>query len=227
MPNVSFSAELRTLADPLWSRELTHPFVSGIGDGTLDIEIFQFYLKQDYIFLIEYSRAIAIAAAKATDLEDMAWFSRLLEETLNTEMALHIDYCKEFGIEKVEILATTAQPGTHKYTQHLISTAYSKSPLHTAVAILPCAWGYAEIGQELAKRKTVPQSNLYKKWIDMYSSEEFEDLAKWLRSYIDREALLVSDEEKKALARAFLVSSEYEYEFWDCSYKMHIWSFET
>ena len=226
MSNEKFSAELRNLADPLWSRELTHPFVSGIGNGTLDVEIFQFYLKQDYIFLIEYSRAIAVAAAKATDLEDMAWFSRLLEETLNTEMALHIDYCKEFGIEKAEILATTAQPGTHNYTQHLLGTAYSKSPLHTAVAILPCAWGYAEIGQKLAKRKAVPQSNLYKKWIYMYSSEEFEDLARWLRSYIDREVLLIPDEEKKALERTFLVSSEYEYEFWDCSYKMKIWSFE-
>ena len=60
----------------------------------------------------------------------------------------------------------------------------------------------------------------------MYSSEEFEDLARWLRSYIDREVLLIPDEEKKALERTFLVSSEYEYEFWDCSYNMKIWSFE-
>ncbi|MED5428568.1 MAG: thiaminase II, partial [Chloroflexota bacterium] len=72
MPKTSFTTELRELADPLWSRELTHPFVSGIGDGTLEIEKFQFFLKQDYIFLVEFSRAISIAAAKAKELDDMA-----------------------------------------------------------------------------------------------------------------------------------------------------------
>jgi len=226
MSGASFTAELRILADPLWSRELSHPFVLGIGNGTLDIEIFQFFLKQDYIFLIEYSRAIAIAAAKTTHLDDMAWFSRLLEETLNTEMALHLEYCEEFGIEKEEVLATTAQPGTHNYTQHLLSTAYSQNALHTAVAVLPCAWGYAEIGQALAKENPALEQPLYRKWIDMYSSEEFADLAKWLRSYIDREVLLIPDVEKKALERTFLVSSEYEYEFWDSSYNKLTWSFE-
>ena len=227
MPKTSFTTELRELADPLWSRELTHPFVSGIGDGTLEIEKFQFFLKQDYIFLVEFSRAISIAAAKAKELDDMAWFSRLLDETLNSEMALHIEYCKEFSITKQQVLDTRSEPGTHSYTQHLISTAYSKTTLHTAVAILPCAWGYAEIGQELATRKMKLEQPLYKKWIDMYSSEEFANLAEWLREYIDREALLLTGPQKRELEGIFLISSEYEYQFWDSSYEMRTWPFES
>ena len=227
MPKTSFTTELRELADPLWSRELTHPFVSGIGDGTLEIEKFQFFLKQDYIFLVEFSRAISIAAAKAKQLDDMGWFSRLLDETLNSEMALHIEYCKEFGITKQQVLETRSEPGTHSYTQHLISTAYSKTALHTAVAILPCAWGYAEIGQELATRKMKLEQPLYKKWIDMYSSEEFANLAEWLREYIDREALLLTGPQKRELELIFLISSEYEYQFWDSSYEMRTWPFKS
>ena len=95
------------------------------------------------------------------------------------------------------------------------------------MAILPCAWGYAEIGQELATRKMKLEQPLYKKWIDMYSSEEFANLAEWLREYIDREALLLTGPQKRELEGLFLISSEYEYQFWDSSYEMRTWPFES
>ena len=35
---------------------MTHPFTKGIGDGTLDKDSFKFFIEQDYLFLIEYSK---------------------------------------------------------------------------------------------------------------------------------------------------------------------------
>ena len=35
---------------------MTHPFTKGIGDGTLHKDSFKFFIEQDYLFLIEYSK---------------------------------------------------------------------------------------------------------------------------------------------------------------------------
>jgi thiaminase/transcriptional activator TenA len=94
----SFTHAIRAKAQAIWDRELKHPFVRGLGDGTLPIDRFRFYLAQDYVFLIEYCRVFALGAAKARDLQTIAVFARLLDETLNTEMQLHRNYCHRLGI---------------------------------------------------------------------------------------------------------------------------------
>src|SRR6266481_6481804 len=96
----SFTHAIRAKAQAIWDRELKHPFVRGLGDGTLPIDRFRFYLAQDYLFLIEYSRVLALAAAKARDLQTIGVFTRLLDETLNTEMQMHRDYCHRLGDRK-------------------------------------------------------------------------------------------------------------------------------
>ena len=92
--------------------EHNHPLVVGIGDGSLDLEKFRYYMRQDYIYLIDYCRVIALAAAKTSDVEDMGWFAKLLDETLNTEMSLHVSFCEDFGISEKELLATLPSPTT-------------------------------------------------------------------------------------------------------------------
>ena len=59
-----FSDILRDRASHVWEQEHRHPFVVELGDGTLPLEKFQWYMKQDYLYLIEFSRVIALAVAK-------------------------------------------------------------------------------------------------------------------------------------------------------------------
>ena len=108
MSQAGFTQSIRKRADQIWRRELEHPFVRGIADGTLDTDKFRFYLCQDYVFLIEYARVFALAAAKASELSTIGLFSELLHGTIHTEMQLHRDYCARFGISPKQLEATRA-----------------------------------------------------------------------------------------------------------------------
>jgi len=220
---LSFTEEIRRKVDPLWRKEQNHPFVLGIGDGTLPVDNFQYYLKQDFAFLMGFSRAIAIAIAKANNLEDMSWFSRLLNETLNTEMDLHLSYCREFGLSEEEIAQTLPSPTTDAYINHLLQVANNGTTIDTAVAILPCSWGYSEIGKNLEAQGLPTEAPLYRRWIEMYSSAAFEELAKDLRTFIDREHDKLHDDGRMNLVNIFFKSSEYEYRFWDAAFRMEGW----
>ncbi|MDP9266194.1 MAG: thiaminase II, partial [Chloroflexota bacterium] len=81
-----------------WRANLRHPFVRGIGDGTLPKRRFLHYLAQDYVFLTDYARVLALAAARASRVADMTSFAGLLHATLNVEMALHRRLCAREGI---------------------------------------------------------------------------------------------------------------------------------
>src|SRR5260221_10500594 len=141
-PRDSFTHAIRAKAQPIWDRELKHPFVRSLGDGTLPIDRFRFYLAQDYVFLTEYCRVFALAAAKAPDLQTIGVFTRLLDETLNTEMQLHRDYCQRLGIAKSDLEPTAPAPITHAYTRHLLTVAYSGSIADIVAAGLPGQLGY-------------------------------------------------------------------------------------
>ena len=190
----SFTHAIRAKAQPIWDRELKHPFVRGLGDGTLPIDRFRFYLAQDYVFLIEYCRVFALGAAKARDLQTIGVFTRLLDETLNTEMQLHRNYCQRLGIAETDLEATAPAPITHAYTRHLLTVAYSGSIADIVAAVLPCQLGYAEIGTALACKGRGGANSNYAEWIRTYSSQEFIAGAEKLR--------LLAGRSNRGMARA-------------------------
>ena len=220
---MSFTEDLRDSANTLWMKEHSHPFVTELGSGQLKLEIFQYYMKQDYLFLIEFSKVIALAVAKCRKLEDMEGFSKLLNDTINVEMSLHVSFCDDFGISKNELITTNMSPTVHAYTRHMLEVAYSESAIHIATAILPCSWGYSEIGKKLYSQGLPKQSPLYCRWIEMYNSDEFADLAFWLRKFIDRESEGLPITDLNRLKDIFIRSSQYEYAFWDAAYRMERW----
>ena len=214
---------LRQSVDTLWEKEFNHPFVQGIAAGTLPQKKFQYFMKQDYLFLVEFSRSIALAIGKSRTLKEMEWLSHLLNETLQTEMSLHVEYCEEVGISREDLLATASSPATIGYTNHLIKTAYSLTSLATEVAILPCCWSYAEIGRKLKKIQTADNKPYLSKWIALYSAEEFWILSTELRTLIDDQASHIDKLEERELMEIFLKSTHYEYQFWEAAYTLQTW----
>lgn len=217
------SDELRARAAPLWQRVHAHPFVQGMADGSLPVESFRFYMVQDYLFLVEFCRVLALGAAKSDDLETMGRFAELLHATLHTEMALHRAYAARFGIDEAELEAAEPASTTHAYTRHLLHAAEAGTLGELAAALLPCQWGYAEIGQALDRTAPRPHHALYGEWIAAYASPEFGALAEWLRGLVDRLGAQARAAERERMARQFLDSSRYELMFWEMALRRQTW----
>ena len=211
---MSFSAELRQAADAVWQAQHDHPFVRGIGDGTVDLERFKRWLRQDYRFLIEYCRVFALAAARAPDLETQRKFAELLLATAVTEMDLHRSYAAGFGIAPAELEAEEMAPITRAYTDFLLRTAATGDFAELAAALLPCMWGFNEVGLRLSERGR-PADERCAAWINAYADPGFTELATWCRGLVDRLADEAGPAARARMREAFLVSSRYELAFWD------------
>jgi thiaminase/transcriptional activator TenA len=219
---MTLSAELYEKARPIWDAQLEHPFVTGLGDGTLEVERFKRWVLQDYLYLKEFARIFAWAVAKADRLDAMGWYAAVLNLTLNTEMGLHRAYAERFGITPAELEATEMWPTTRAYTDFLVRTSADGDMADLLAALLPCAWGYVYIGQQLA-RAARPTDQRYADWIAQYASEEFAEAAEWLKQELDRTAAGATRDKRARLAELFLLSSRYEWEFWEMCWLGEAW----
>jgi thiaminase/transcriptional activator TenA len=220
---MEFTDELYEAAKAIWDAQLEHPFVRGIGDGSLDPKLFERWVRQDYLYLVEFSRIFAWAAAKADHLESMSWYAAALDLTLNTEMRLHREYAARFGISGEELEAESMWPTTRAYTDFLVRTAADGDMADLLAALLPCAWGYVHIAEQLAKSPR-PGDQRYSDWIDQYASDEFRRASGWLRRELDRIAAGASPEKALRLKELFVLSSRYEWQFWEMCWAGEDWS---
>ena len=219
---MSTSQRLRDLADPIWRAQHDHPLVRGIGDGTLDPAVFALWLRQDYLFLVEYARVFAFAAARAPDLATMRRLATLLTETLETELDLHRSYVAEFGVAEADLAAETMLPTTRAYTDFLVRHAATSDVAVVLAALLPCMWGYSELGQRRAAAGGSPEPR-YARWVEMYAGQDFAGLAAWCRDLLDQHAAGASPAVERQLEDAFLTSSRYELAFWHMAWTGETW----
>ena len=220
---MSTTEHLRDKFGYLWDRLFSHPFVVGVGDGSLSTDRFIFYMKQDYFFLVQYSRMLALATAKAPDLDGVSRFAALLGETLNTEMELHRSYCGRLGVSMEELAAVRPAPVTLAYTDYLLRVAYEGTLTDVIANLLPCQWGYYETGLHLARTGDTSEANPYAEWIAMYSDPEFGAFVEWLRGFLDSLTANAGEAEMRRLEDNFLTSTRYEYLFWEMSYNLQDW----
>jgi thiaminase/transcriptional activator TenA len=217
-----FTDHLRALAEPVWRAQHEHPFVRGIGDGTLELAKFTHWVRQDYLFLIEYCRLFGLAAARAPDLATLTRFADLLQTTARTEMELHRSYAREFGISPEELEQEVMAPTTRAYTDFLLRVAATGDFAELAAALLPCMWGFSEIGCAL-KARGLPPEPRYAKWVEMYADPEFAALAEWCRELVDRLAGEAPSQTRRRMEEAFLTSSRYELAFWQMAWERERW----
>jgi len=219
---MKFTDTLRKKAHAIWEANFNHPFVSGIGDGSLDEEKFKFYLAQDYVYLKEFCRFLAIAAAKSHDLDVMGRFSDLLGLTLKVEMDLHRSICSDFGISSEQLERTEPAPYCLGYSSYLLRIAYEGDFLDLLAAFLPCEWGYVEIGTRL-KARGLPRHPRYAKWIETYASPEFQELTEFTKSLLDQLTEGAPQAKLDRLQEIFNYSSRWERLFWEMAWNRQTW----
>jgi thiaminase (transcriptional activator TenA) len=213
-----FTDELRAAADEIWEAQLAHPFVRGVADGTLPTEPFRHYVRQDYLFLIEYARLLALGCARAPRVAEMERLAALARAVLETEMELHRGYAEEWGISREELETERPTATTRAYSDFLLRTAALGDFAELVSALLPCMWGYSWLGKRLADGER-PADERLARWIEMYASDEFAQLADWCREVTDAAAEGAGAEGRARMCEAFLTSSRYELAFWEMAWR--------
>lgn len=221
---MTFTDRLFQNVQPIWEKNHNHPFVQELGKGTLEKDKFIHYMKQDYVYLIDYAKLFSIGVTKATNLETMQKFSQVLHDTLHFEMELHRQFAAEFGITNEELEATKPTPVNVAYTSYMLTAAHNGSLAEVVACLLPCAWDYWEIGKLLRKQYgDILASNPYRKWVETYDSETFGEGAKALIQLMDELAEGKPERELAVLEKHFQMTSKYEYLFWDMNYYKQDW----
>ena len=176
---------LRADAAPAWDAYVRHPFVEALGDGALPAACFRRYLTQDYLFLIQFSRAYALAAYKADTLEDLRAAARTLSGLLDIEMPLHVRLCAGWGVDEAAMRAEPEALETIAYTRFVLDRGQGGDLLDLEVALAPCVLGYAEIGRRLAP-KAAGGPNPYASWIETYAGTDYQSVASDAAASLER-----------------------------------------
>jgi thiaminase/transcriptional activator TenA len=208
--------------DGLHRAALSHPVVRAIGDGSLAPETFRFYLEQDYQFLLRYARVLAQAVSASPDLPTARRLADLLRATLAVEIDALVDLYDAFEGVLGRLDQIAPAPTCQAYTDHLLVSAASDELLVILAAILPCQWGYREIGRDLARRG-LPAHPGYARWIEEYASEEYGELVDWLTTRFDQLAAGAGYPTLERASTAFELSSRYELGFWEMAGSMQGW----
>ncbi len=220
---MEFSQRLLLKGKPLWEACLEHPFLNELGKGVLEEDKFCFYVKQDYVYLIDYIKLFALGMVKSDSLEDMQAFSKCANAIVNIEMDAHIEFAKKFGITKEELEVTKPNANSLSYTKFMLQVSTEGSLAELVAALLPCMWSYAFIGKTLAKDQKALEHQLYREWILNYASEEFNNETDWCIKLMDKVAEGLPERHLQKLEEIFILSSKYEYMFWDGCYKKEGW----
>ena len=194
------------------------PFNTELAAGSLAPERFRFYILQDAIYLGEYARVLALAAAKAPDPATVQVFAGDAVQAIAVEQALHGRYLAEFGVTPEAAAGAAPAPDCLAYTSFLIATAHQQPWPVLVAALLPCFWIYWDVASVIV-RDAAP-GNRYRAWIDTYADPRFGDAVRQVIDIADRAA---SPETRAPMRAAFARSAQYEYLFWDGAYHQRGW----
>ena len=223
---MKFCDRLFQNVQPIWEKSHQHPFVKGIGNGELELDKFQFYIIQDYLYLIEYAKVYALGVVKAKDLQVMSKFARQIDGILNGEMNIHKEYAKRLGISIEEMEQAKPASMNLAYTNYMLSVSQSGTLAELVASLLPCMWSYWEIGKRLNDVPGASDHEFYGEWIRGYSSEEYAELCIWVIELMNELAEGKSEKELAHLEEIFMTTSRFEYLFWDMAYRKETWSFD-
>ena len=220
--SLSVSERLRQAAAPIWEECLRHPFVTGIGDGTLGVEKFQYFMLQDYLYLFDYAPVLALGVVKARDPKLMRTFAENVNAILGGEMNIHRAYMERLGITEDQVFAVKPALDNTSYTHYMLAVAESGGPMEIVAAILACSWSYAEIGQALAKRPGAADHPFYGEWVRGYASEDYAATNQVLMALMDELAKDATGAQFDRLEEIFVNCSRYELGFWDMAWEMRV-----
>ena len=204
---MSFSRSLKSKAEKIWEDGYNHPFVQELGKGTLDREKFKFYLLQDYLYLLQYSKVFAIAAVKSDTEELMTGFTKSQYFILANEMNVHREYMAGFGITQEEMLSVKSSLYNRTYTANMLSYGLTGGLAEVLASVFPCAWTYADYGKRLKEQYAGSlENNFYKTWIETYAGDDFSNSFEWFYDALDNLVANMTDKQREKIEEIFILT---------------------
>ncbi len=218
----TFSEQLRRKADKIWREIHAHPFLRELYAGTLPMDRFTYFILQDYLYLLDFAQVLCLGGAKSSDLKTLEIFTRHALIAVEVERTFHASYGKSLGFSQRQLDTTPKGPITEAYTRHLQAVARGGNLGEIVSAVLPCYWIYGEVGRRLYKNR--PKSpKIYREWIETYASEGYWKPVREQIRLMNHLGASAKGEEEKIMHSHFLLSSRYEFLFWDQAYRLEEW----
>jgi thiaminase (transcriptional activator TenA) len=204
-------------------REAIHklPFNTELAAGTLSRERFRFYILQDALYLGQYARVLALAAARAPEIATLQAFANSALGAVAVEQALHGLYLQEFGVDPASVMAAEPAPDCLAYTSFLLATAYQEPWEILIAALLPCFWIYWDVAQAITREAAADHP--YRAWIDTYADPHFGEAVGRVIGVADEAAAAATPRVRAGMLAAFRRSAQYEWLFWDGAYHRRGW----
>lgn len=217
-----FSEQLKGQARSIWRAIDNHPFLQELYAGTLPMDRFTYFILQDYLYLLDFAQVLCLGGAKSPDLKTLEIFTRHALLAVEVERSFHATFGRSLGFSQRQLDAAPKAPITEAYTRHLQAVARGGNLGEIVAAVLPCYWIYGEVGKRLYKNR--PRSpKIYRQWIETYASEEYWRPVREQVRLMNHLGAIAKSEEKKLMGAHFLLSSRYEFLFWDQAYRLEEW----
>jgi len=217
-----FSDQLRLRAGRIWRAIDAHPFLRELHAGTLPMNRFTYFILQDYVYLLDFAKVLTQGAAKSPDLETLELFCRHALGAVEVERSFHASFGKSLGLTRGQLDEVSEGPMTQAYIGHLQSVARGGTLGEIVAAVLPCYWIYGEVGKRLYKNRP-RQPKIFREWIEIYASETFWRPVREQIQLMDRLGAKAKGNDKRLMAEHFILSSRYEYLFWEQAYRLESW----
>ncbi|WP_125963418.1 thiaminase II [Bifidobacterium dolichotidis] len=214
-----FARRLRKAAADVWQEGYEQPFVQELGAGTLTSDRFAFYLIQDNLYLNDYAKVHALAVTKTDDVDVMRFMAQVQMNIFAVEQDHHDETLRRFGMDPVAAAKVGQSAFARAYTSNIMQIAYEKDLIDILVAVLPCAWVYADYGKRLKKDFAEELgANPYADWIDMYAAQSFWEGGIWLLEHIEQMVQGLPESKLAELEAIFVRGVQNEYLFWATAY---------
>jgi thiaminase/transcriptional activator TenA len=217
-----FSARLRRRSERIWRAIHGHSFLRELHAGTLPMDRFTCFILQDYIYLLDFAQVLCQGGAKSPNLETLELFARHALIAVEVERSFHASFGKSLGLSRGHLDAVPKGPMTQAYIGHLQAVARGGALGEIVAAVLPCYWIYGEVGRRLYKNRP-RKPKIYREWIETYASEAYWQPVREQIRLMDELGATASSTEKGLMTSHFVLSSRYEYLFWDQAYRLEKW----
>jgi len=216
------SDQLKRSANPIRRAIFAHPFLQELHAGTLPMDRFTYFILQDYRYLLDFAQVLCLGGAKSPDLKTLEIFTRHALIAVEVERTFHASFGKSLGLSQSDLDQTPKGPVTEAYTRHLQAVARGGSLAEIVAAVLPCYWIYGIVGKKLFKNRP-KKPKIYREWIETYASEEYWKPVQEQIRLMNELGRRANREEKRRMRSHFLLSSRYEFLFWDQAYRLEEW----